>query len=94
MDHHHNYMLDLLFKTHVIQLVNHQRKTYTEVSRMCRITPFQVDYIMFLLPDVLVQYLNLQYNKSAVAALLGVTEEQVQTIYLNWRATMDGPQPG
>ena len=83
-------MLDLHFKTRVIRLVN-QQKTYTDVGRICRITPFQVDYIMFLLPDVAVQYFNLQMSNSSVAALLGITEEEVATIHSNWRATMDGP---
>ena len=84
-------MLDLHFKTSVIRLVN-QQKTYTDVGRICRITPFQVSYIMFLLPDVAVQYFNLQISNSSVAALLGITEEEVATIHSNWRATMDGPR--
>ena len=47
---------------------------------------------MFLLPDVAVQYFNLQMSNSSVAALLGITEEEVATIHSNWRATMDGPR--
>ena len=91
MDHHHNYMLGLHFKTRVIRLVN-QQKTYNDVARICRITPFQVSYIMFLLPDVAVQYFNLQISNSSVAALLGITEEEVATIHSNWRATKDRPR--
>ena len=83
-------MLDLHFKTRVIRLVN-QQKTYTDVARICRITPFHVSYIMYLLPDVAVQCLNPQMSNSLVAALLGLTEAEVATIHSNMRAGMDGP---
>ena len=89
MDHHNNYMLALHFKTRVIRLRN-QQKTITDVARICGITPFQVSYIMYLLPDVAVQCLNLQMSNSLVAALLGLTEAEVATIHSNMRASMDG----
>ena len=82
MDHHYNYMLDLHFKTTVIRLVKWQ-KTYTDVGRIWRITPFQIAFIMILLPDVAVQYFNLQISNSLVAALLGLTEAEVATIHSN-----------
>ena len=84
-------MLDLHFKTRVIRLVN-QQQTYTDVGRICRITPFQVSYIMFLLPDVAEQYFNLQISNSSVAAILWLTVAEVATMHSNWRATMDGPR--
>ena len=91
MDHHYNYMLDLHFKTTVIRLVN-QQKTHTDICRICIIISFQVKYIMFLLPDVALQYFNLLMSNSSFAALLGITEEEVATIHSNWRATKDRPR--
>ena len=55
-------------------------------------SPFQVSYIMYLLPDVAVQCLNLQISNSLVAAILGLTEAEVATIHSNMRTAMDGPR--
>ena len=90
MDHHNNYMHSLHLKTTVIRLRN-QQIPIEDVARICGITPFEVSYIMYLLPDVAVQCLNLQMSNSLVAALLGLTEAEVATIHSNMRTNMDGP---
>ena len=90
MDYHNNPMLTLHLKTTVIRLRN-QQKPIADVARICGITPFEVSYIMYLLHDVAVQYLNLRMSNSLVAALMGLTEAEVATIHSNMRASMNGP---